>query len=107
LVSSVQDNGRSIVGVVMGGKTGRSRDDHMAALIRENLPKASTRGGGTLVASRQLTPGAPAVAAAATAFALPKTNIPTPDARPDLGGTDIAETVPVAAYAPVPAPAPM
>jgi len=97
LVSSVQDNGRSIVAVVMGGQTGRSRDDHMAALIREHLPKASSRGGGTLVASRQLTPGAPAAA-----FALPKSNIPTPGARPDL-----EEAVAVAAYAPVPAPVPV
>jgi D-alanyl-D-alanine carboxypeptidase len=43
LVTSVRTGGRSIVAVVMGGRTGASRDDHMAALIREHLPRASTR----------------------------------------------------------------
>src|SRR5690606_18724107 len=57
LVSSVRDNGRSIVAVVMGGQSGRSRDDHMAALIREHLPRASRRDSGPVVASRKLTPG--------------------------------------------------
>lgn len=41
LVTSVRLNGRSIVAVVMGGQTGASRDDHMAALIRDHLPRAS------------------------------------------------------------------
>ena len=41
LVSSVEDNGRSIVAVVMGGRTGKSRNAQMAKLIREHLPKAS------------------------------------------------------------------
>jgi hypothetical protein len=43
LVTSVRTGGRSVVAVVMGGRTGASRDDHMAALIREHLPRASTR----------------------------------------------------------------
>jgi len=43
LVTSVRTGGRSIVAVVMGGQTGASRDNHMAALIREHLPRASTR----------------------------------------------------------------
>jgi len=63
LVSSVEARGRSIVAVVMGGRTGRSRDAHMKRLIRRYLPKASKgrdrfrieRGGaGALIAS--LTP---------------------------------------------------
>ena len=41
LVSSVEDKGRSIVAVVMGGRTGKSRNAQMAKLIREHLPKAS------------------------------------------------------------------
>lgn len=43
LVTSVRTGGRSIVAVVMGGRTGASRDNHMAALIRDHLPRASTR----------------------------------------------------------------
>lgn len=46
LVSSVSDGKRRIVAVVMGGQTGRARDNHMAELIRKYLPKASGRGGG-------------------------------------------------------------
>jgi D-alanyl-D-alanine carboxypeptidase len=80
LVTSVQDNGRSVVAVVMGGKSGRSRDDHMAALLRDYLPKASRSGGGALIASQRPTPGVAAVAA--SAFSLPSRNIPTPDFRP-------------------------
>jgi len=97
LVSSVQNNGRSVVAVVMGGQSGKSRDDHMAALIREHLPRASRSGGGNLLASRQPTPGARAVVAAGVA-ALPRTNIPMPSFRP-------AGEVAVAAYAPVQAAA--
>jgi D-alanyl-D-alanine carboxypeptidase len=50
LVSSVSDGKRRIVAVVMGGQTGRARDNHMADLIKKYLPKASGRGGGDLVA---------------------------------------------------------
>ncbi|MBE0693661.1 MAG: D-alanyl-D-alanine carboxypeptidase, partial [Aquamicrobium sp.] len=57
LVTSVRSNGRSVVAVVMGGQSGKSRDDHMAALIREHLPRASRKDNGPLVASRKLTPG--------------------------------------------------
>jgi D-alanyl-D-alanine carboxypeptidase len=41
LVTSVQRDGRSIVAVVMGGRTAASRDAHMRALIARYLPKAS------------------------------------------------------------------
>ena len=51
LVSSVSDGNRRIVAVVMGGQSAKSRDNHMAELIRTWLPKASAkRGGGDLVA---------------------------------------------------------
>jgi D-alanyl-D-alanine carboxypeptidase len=80
LVTSVEDNGRRVIAVVMGGKSGRSRDDHMAALLRDYMPKASRSGGGALIASQRPTPGA--VAVAASAFSLPSRNIPTPAFRP-------------------------
>ncbi len=41
LVSSVQHNGRSIVAVVMGGRTGARRNAQMEKLIAAYLPKAS------------------------------------------------------------------
>lgn len=66
LVSSVIDRDRSIVAVVMGGRTGASRNAQMKDLIARYLPKASTRGGGNLIAR-----GAPSAVAIA-AVELPK-----------------------------------
>ncbi|WP_420410453.1 D-alanyl-D-alanine carboxypeptidase [Hoeflea sp.] len=66
LVSSVIDRDRSIVAVVMGGRTGASRNAQMKKLIAGYLPKASTRGGGNLIAR-----GAPSAMAIA-ALELPK-----------------------------------
>lgn len=44
LVSAVNHNGRSVVGVVLGGKTARSRDARMASLLDQTVPKASRSG---------------------------------------------------------------
>ncbi|WP_246749513.1 D-alanyl-D-alanine carboxypeptidase [Agrobacterium rosae] len=45
LVSAVNDNGRHVVGVVLGGKTARSRDAQMASLLDAAMPRASIRNG--------------------------------------------------------------
>ena len=42
LVSSVNTDGRSIVAVVLGGQTSKSRNAQMVKLIKEYLPKASS-----------------------------------------------------------------
>ena len=55
LVSSVIDRDRSIVAVVMGGRTGASRNAQMKDLIARYLPKASTRGSGNLIARGAMT----------------------------------------------------
>jgi D-alanyl-D-alanine carboxypeptidase len=86
LVSSVKSDGRLLVGVVMGGKTGRSRDDQMAHLIKTYLPKASTHGGGDLVAKADSSP----VTAIAKVL-LPKHDAPTPDRRPVVDPVQVAE----------------
>lgn len=52
LVSSVRSNGRSIVAVVLGGKSGKSRNAQMVKLIRTYLPKASRGKGKLLLAKR-------------------------------------------------------
>jgi D-alanyl-D-alanine carboxypeptidase len=44
LVTSAQADGRSIVGVVLGGTSGRSRDAKMRKLVATYLPKASRKG---------------------------------------------------------------
>jgi D-alanyl-D-alanine carboxypeptidase len=79
LASSVSDGNRSIVAVVMGGKSGRSRDAQMAELIKKYLPKASTRDSGPLIARSGDSP----IAAIAAAI-LPKRKAPTPDPRPEV-----------------------
>ena len=122
LVSSVADNDRQLVAVVMGGASGRSRDNQMAALINTYLPRASTRGGGDLIAKAG---GDNPIKTLAKVF-LPKHDAPTPDEKPAaeedavVASADddvpVAEetkpvirvkkvkTVSVAAMAPAPAP---
>ena len=41
LVSSIRRDGRHVVASVMGGSSGRARDDHMAQLLATYLPQAS------------------------------------------------------------------
>ncbi|MEM7300478.1 MAG: serine hydrolase [Pseudomonadota bacterium] len=50
LVSSVSSGKRRIVAVVIGGRTGRSRNAQMTKLIKRYLPKATRRKGGPLIA---------------------------------------------------------
>ncbi|MCO5066046.1 MAG: D-alanyl-D-alanine carboxypeptidase [Rhizobiaceae bacterium] len=83
LVSSVTDGNRRIVAVVMGGQSGPSRDKQMTQLIASYMPKATNRGGGALVARSNDKPSR-----ALAAMMLPKTDIPTPNARPDLSNTN-------------------
>ncbi|UOM36123.1 serine hydrolase [Acuticoccus sp. I52.16.1] len=66
LVTSVRRDGRQVVGVVMGGRTGASRNQHMTELINRYMPKAKR--------------GTPMVYAAWSDFGPP----PTPRARPTL-----------------------
>ena len=109
LVSSVKHNGRSIVAVVIGGRTGASRNAQMQKLIGKYLPRASKRGGGRLVAK--------AGAAAELVASLPKQG-PRMARRPSLlarvAPSVVAPSVvakarpevpaPARAYAPVPEP---
>lgn len=74
LVSAVNDNGRRVIGVVLGGKSARSRDSQMAALLDKAMPRAAQRGG-TLVASVSTPPIQPQVEAKVR---LPRTSVPVP-----------------------------
>ncbi|WP_074068221.1 D-alanyl-D-alanine carboxypeptidase [Rhizobium gallicum] len=97
LVSSVQADGKSIVGVVMGGTSTPARDGQMRKLIATYLPKASTRGGSNLIAQTAPTPVPSPVASAAeipvTAadVDLPRKG-PTPDARYEVASAAVAYT---------------
>ncbi|RUT83313.1 MULTISPECIES: D-alanyl-D-alanine carboxypeptidase [unclassified Mesorhizobium] len=94
LVSSVSDGNRRIVGVVMGGTSGGSRDNQMANLINTYLPRASTRGGGDLVAKA----GGNNPITALAKVLLPKHDAPTPDDKPVIAQDDaiVAEDATVA-----------
>lgn len=86
LVSSVSDGNRRLVAVVMGGTSGRSRDNQMAGLINAYMPRASTRGGGALVAKAG---GDNPIKALAKVF-LPKHDAPTPDDKPVMEDDAVA-----------------
>ncbi|SFO75396.1 D-alanyl-D-alanine carboxypeptidase [Mesorhizobium sp. NFR06] len=87
LVSSVADGDRRLVAVVMGGASGRSRDNQMAALINTYLPRASTRGGGDLIAK-----GGDNPIRTLAKVLLPKHDAPTPDEKPAADDTVVAST---------------
>jgi D-alanyl-D-alanine carboxypeptidase len=92
LATSAELDGRSIVAVVLGGRSSAARDATMRKLVAEYLPKASRGGRSNLIA--QTAPAAPATPVARTpdvaaqasegrrvaAFDLPD-NGPLPDAR--------------------------
>ena len=65
LMTNAKSEGRHVVGVVLGGRSGRSRDNIMADLIRQNLARASTTGRNSVFANLQEDDDdAPATAAA-------------------------------------------
>ena len=97
LVSSVKVDGRKVVAVVMGGASGGARDRHMAELLRQYMPKASSRGGGPLLVQVEkpaetpqmiVSAGAPETVAA-SAVRLPMKNAPMPDQRPEAAQEEV------------------
>ncbi len=92
LVSSMRRDGRHIVGVVMGGRTGASRDAHMRDLLETHIKTASR--GGALIAS---VPPPPVVTSSSSPAPLAAAPLPTP--RPDLAslpvGSGLTPSLPV------------
>lgn len=84
LVTSAQADGRSVVGVVLGGRSGAARDQQMKKLIASYMPKASRRGGGNLIAE---TADAPTLSASAASNAVSASVVETASAfdLPDNG----------------------
>lgn len=78
LVSSVQSGRRSIVAVVLGGRSGKSRNAQMAKMIKRYLPKASRGNKRQLIASRKSSNIV--VASASSSVKLPKRG-PVPQFR--------------------------
>ena len=90
LVSSVQVDGKSIVGVVLGGASTPARDTQMRNLIASYLPKASSRGGSALVAQALKTETVIPVTVAKQEVAdLPPTH-PLPVSRTEVASAQVA-----------------
>lgn len=101
LVSSVQANGRSIVAVVMGGRTGASRNAQMEKLIGQYLRKASRSGKGNFMVKTRINGLVPGAGQTRVAF---NNNVPTPTIiRADTINPAVASASVVAsAYVPTP-----
>ncbi|SIP95932.1 D-alanyl-D-alanine carboxypeptidase (penicillin-binding protein 5/6) [Rhizobium sp. RU35A] len=65
IVSAVNEDGKRVIGVVMGGRTARARDDRMAALLDAAMPRAGIGRGA-------------APAAVAQSIDLPERGVPQP-----------------------------
>lgn len=90
LVSSVSTGGRRIVAVVMGGRSGRSRNAQMHKLIRTYLPKAS-RGSSRRLIARATSSAPAAVRVASASPALPR--VLTTPTWPNRANDKIAERI--------------
>lgn len=91
LVSSIVSGDKKLVGVVMGGRTGASRDNEMAQLLNKYLPAATSGGSGLLVAEARATeprvtaaPAAMAAPVATVAAYQPPARVPLPSTRSSL-----------------------
>ncbi|WP_244490085.1 MULTISPECIES: D-alanyl-D-alanine carboxypeptidase family protein [Rhizobium/Agrobacterium group] len=99
LVSAVRHGNRRVVGVVLGGRTAKSRDNKMAALLDRHLGKASNAGSRALLAAAK-TGGAVEVAA------LGASDVPLPFAAPKRRGGDAVAALIASSHATIPAERP-
>ena len=80
LVTSMRRGNRHLVGVVMGGRSGSSRDATMRSLLAENLEKASTRRTVAAITERNPTEASNDVAEAEVAAPVAPATAPAPPA---------------------------
>ena len=121
LITSANDNGRRVVGVVLGGRSGASRDATMRNLIAENIGKAAPGRGAPAIAEAALPPAplpivtarasSPAPAPVAQVAALVSAPLPAPRpveprSAPSTIGQVIAQPVTAQPPAPFPRPSP-
>jgi D-alanyl-D-alanine carboxypeptidase len=111
LLTSVHRDGRSLVAVVLGGRTAAARDVYMEGLIRDHFAQASDRGHTAPMIAEAAAPPAPPIKLAS--LAVPPGAISAPPARSaagviEEGDEDSAEEAPptpaVATAKPVVAP---
>ncbi|MGE6782379.1 serine hydrolase [Ensifer adhaerens] len=103
LVSAVKDGNRRVVGVVLGGRTARSRDAKMAALLDRHVGKAA-KGGRQLVAS---TRGGKSVEAPVEVASVATSEVPMPYSAPQKSKQDsVAALIAATAATAIPAERP-
>ena len=93
LVASAVRDRRRLIGVVFGGKTGRSRDKHMKTLLTRAFAKAGKRGVTALVSAPRRKPrgtGGRPVTPVAEARTPSATPTPTPSAAASLAAASLA-----------------
>jgi D-alanyl-D-alanine carboxypeptidase len=83
LATSAMQNGRRVIGVILGGRSVRSRDESMAQLLDLGFSDLS-RQSPVMVAQRQAPEAAPVVAAAAPAATPAIATQPAPQAGPSI-----------------------
>jgi D-alanyl-D-alanine carboxypeptidase len=96
LATSVERDNRMVVGIVLGGETGRERDNRMAALMEKYVPAASR---GAMVA--RLVPGGPRQLVQPKIASVAAAALPIPRIRPTSD-----DMVAAAVSVPMPKPAP-
>ena len=83
LMTSLHRDGRSLVAVVLGGRTAAARDAYMEGLIRDHFAQASDRGHTAPMIAEVAAPPAPLVKLAS--LTIPPGAIPAPPYRPASG----------------------
>jgi D-alanyl-D-alanine carboxypeptidase len=86
LMTSLHRDGRSLVAVVLGGRTAAARDAYMESLIRDHLAQASDRGHTAPMIAEAAAPPAPPVRLAS--LTVPAGAIPAQSARSVAGAIE-------------------
>jgi D-alanyl-D-alanine carboxypeptidase len=109
LLSSVKRDGHYIVSVVMGGKSARSRDNYMEALIEKYIDEGGSARGATRVAEQE----EPAREEPVRQARIEPKNAPEPERKPVVltpasvsASSDAPARLPIAAVSPDPRPRP-
>lgn len=118
LMTSAKSDGRQIVSIVLGGRSGASRDKIMTDLVLAHLPRAGTSGSASVIAEAQsapsraearaevpMPPPSPVVAAAAALepapMPVPRPQIAPEPQLPQAARAYVATTTPIAPPRPV------
>ncbi|CAH1678479.1 D-alanyl-D-alanine carboxypeptidase [Hyphomicrobiales bacterium] len=109
LMTSAKSEGRHIVSIVLGGRSGASRDKIMTDLVLASLPRAATSGRSSVMVAEAPEPEERPRAAMAQQAAAEPAPIPVPRPRQQAQQVEEQQPLPAAAraYAPMPTTTPI